>query len=51
MIQKQSDRARIVEIEKELGLLQISDPPYSTLLDSSPLKERIEGADFIILEN
>jgi 3-isopropylmalate dehydrogenase len=26
--------------------------PYSTLLDSSPLKkEIIEGADFIILEN
>jgi hypothetical protein len=25
--------------------------PYSTLLDSSPLKKEIEGADFIILEN
>jgi 3-isopropylmalate dehydrogenase len=48
------DRTRIVEIEKRIRSFANIRPikPYSTLLDSSPLKkEIIEGADFIILEN
>jgi 3-isopropylmalate dehydrogenase len=55
MIQKQSATgARIVKIEKRIRSFANIRPikPYSTLLDSSPLKkEIIEGADFIILEN
>jgi 3-isopropylmalate dehydrogenase len=50
--QKQSAGARIVKIEKRIGSFANIRPikPYSTLLDSSPLKkEIIEGADFIIL--